>query len=175
MKVQINRAPVLTLWAATVAERTGHPWESALTLGKAVAGLNAQAKGRSLGLYTARQPEETAGSPKKKPAADLEWITVCGRPVPARKTARCVRAVDGDAVIEPGSVQKYLEKAFGEKLEEVRSAMKDLAHAYSARELESRSYGFYERFRPVVSSGVGGWGQKGELDLELFKALSTGR
>jgi hypothetical protein len=50
--LQINRAPVLTLWAAVVAERLGFTWEEALTLGRAVAGLNAYAKGKALGLFT---------------------------------------------------------------------------------------------------------------------------
>jgi len=31
--LSINRAPVLTLWAAVVAERLGFEWEEALTLG----------------------------------------------------------------------------------------------------------------------------------------------
>jgi len=35
-KVKINRAPVLTLWAAVVAERLGFEWEEALTLGNKV-------------------------------------------------------------------------------------------------------------------------------------------
>ena len=39
--VLINRAPVLTLWAAVVAERLGFNPDEALSLGKAVAGLNA--------------------------------------------------------------------------------------------------------------------------------------
>ncbi|MFO7958676.1 MAG: hypothetical protein R6X33_16425 [Candidatus Brocadiia bacterium] len=39
--VQMNRAPVLTLWAAVVAERMGFEEDEALTLGKAVAGLTA--------------------------------------------------------------------------------------------------------------------------------------
>ena len=43
--IQINRAPVLTLWAAVVAECLGFEWTEALTLGRAVAGLNAYAKG----------------------------------------------------------------------------------------------------------------------------------
>jgi hypothetical protein len=33
MTVSVNRAPVLTLWAAIVTERLGHPAETALTLG----------------------------------------------------------------------------------------------------------------------------------------------
>ena len=46
--ISINRAPVLTLWAAVVAQRLGFAEDEALTLGKAVAGLNAQAKGRAV-------------------------------------------------------------------------------------------------------------------------------
>ena len=37
--VRINRAPVLTLWAAVVAGRLGFDQAEALTLGKAVGGL----------------------------------------------------------------------------------------------------------------------------------------
>jgi hypothetical protein len=47
----VNRAPVLTLWAAVVAERLGFAWDEALTLGRAVAGLNAYSKGVRLGLF----------------------------------------------------------------------------------------------------------------------------
>ena len=42
--VKINRAPVLTLWPAVVAERLGFDWEEALTLGRAVAGSMRTAK-----------------------------------------------------------------------------------------------------------------------------------
>jgi len=45
--ISINRAPVLTLWAAVVAQRLGFNEGEALSLGKALAGLNAQAKGRT--------------------------------------------------------------------------------------------------------------------------------
>jgi len=48
-KITINRAPVLTLWAAIVAERLGFDQAEALTLGRAVAGLNAYAKRRQAG------------------------------------------------------------------------------------------------------------------------------
>jgi polygalacturonase len=49
--ISINRASVLTLWAAVVARRLGFNKEEALTLGRAVAGLNAQAKGRRPGIF----------------------------------------------------------------------------------------------------------------------------
>ena len=49
--ISINRAPVLTLWVAVVAQRLGFDEDEALTLGRAVAGLNAQAMGRRLGIF----------------------------------------------------------------------------------------------------------------------------
>jgi len=66
--VTINRAPVLTLWASVVAERMGYDTEEALTLAKALAGLNAQAKGRSLGIFKA--PKTVEGKPPKKRGLD---------------------------------------------------------------------------------------------------------
>jgi hypothetical protein len=49
--IQINRAPVLTLWAAVVAERLGFERDEALTLGRALAGLTAHTKGVRLGIF----------------------------------------------------------------------------------------------------------------------------
>ena len=54
-KILINRAPVLTLWAAVVAERLGFKHDEALSLGTALAGLNAQSKGRRLGIFKPTQ------------------------------------------------------------------------------------------------------------------------
>ena len=64
-KIIINRAPVLTLWAAVVAERLGYDHDVALTLGKGVTGLTAQSKGRRLGIFNA--PEGDA-VPRSEPA-----------------------------------------------------------------------------------------------------------
>ena len=47
----VNWAPVLTLWAGVVAQVLGFERDEALTLGRAVAGLNAYSKGVSLGLF----------------------------------------------------------------------------------------------------------------------------
>jgi len=49
--VMVNRAAVLTLWAGVVAEVLGFEHDETLTLGRAVAGLNAYSKGVSLGLW----------------------------------------------------------------------------------------------------------------------------
>ena len=46
--IVINRAPVLTLWATVVAQRLGHPADTAWTLGRAVAGSAARVQARNL-------------------------------------------------------------------------------------------------------------------------------
>ena len=49
----VNRAPMLALWAAGVAEVLGFEHDEALTIGRVVAGLNAYSKGVSLGRFQA--------------------------------------------------------------------------------------------------------------------------
>ncbi len=49
-EIVVNRAPVLTLWAAIVAERLEHDADAAITLGRAVAGSSARIKARAIGL-----------------------------------------------------------------------------------------------------------------------------
>jgi hypothetical protein len=55
LPVRVNRAPVLTLWAAIVSERVGNPPDTALTLGRFVAGSSARAKARRLGIMDEAQ------------------------------------------------------------------------------------------------------------------------
>jgi hypothetical protein len=43
--ISINRAPVLTLWAAVVAERMGFDRDETLSFGRAVAGLKPNQRG----------------------------------------------------------------------------------------------------------------------------------
>src|SRR5512145_1144795 len=90
-KIKINRAPVLTLWAAVVAERLGYDKDEALTFGKAVAGLNAQSKGRRLGIYE-EKTEEEQGKEKKEKAVRVEFIQLMGRGIPSEKTPKGLRA-----------------------------------------------------------------------------------
>ena len=77
--VMINRAPVLTLWGAVVAERQGFEPDVARTLGKCLAGLNAQSKARMLGIVGERKAIH-GGPPKKVGLGEEFWIEVCGRP-----------------------------------------------------------------------------------------------
>jgi hypothetical protein len=169
-KIKINRAPVLTLWATVVAERIGYNKNEALTLGKAIAGLNAQSKGRRLGIYEEKKDEEK-GKVEEKPT-ELEFIELLGRGVPAIKTPQGLRAAIKGEQIDPQSVEKYLRQKFGEELDEAREAMKALAKAYTPKQLESKAYDLYEKFRPEIPEGKKGWGAKGDLDLDYIRSLA---
>ncbi|MFZ1946269.1 MAG: hypothetical protein WAW06_01840 [bacterium] len=170
-QVKINRAPVLTLWAAVVAERQGHDREAALTLGKALAGLNAQSKGRRLGIFKEGEAERSKGERAARRVAGEVSATILGRSVPAIRTRAGLRATARGVAIDPQSVERYLAQKFGDDLRDVRSAMEALAKAFTPEELAQRAYGLYEAFRPSVPAGEGGWGAKGTLDLGLIRSL----
>ena len=171
--ISINRAPVLTLWAAVVAQRLGFDEDEALTLGKALAGLNAQAKGRRLGIFNPH--EERAKKAREKERGERFLIEVLGRPVPATNTEDGIRAVRGRNPIDPDSVRRYLEGKFGADLKAVRSAMPNLAKAYRPQELAHDADRLYERFRPATPEGVKGWGARGDLDLGLIEGTAKER
>ncbi len=169
--VSVNRAPVLTMWAGIVAERLGYDREAALSLGKALAGLNAQSKGRRLGIYKPAERLDTA-PPKKKRHGESFWIGLLGRPIPAVATARGIRAVERDRPIDPAGVERYLQGKFGEALQSVRRAMEELARSFEPEELALKAFSLYEQFRPDIPSGVRGWGAKGDLDLDRIRELA---
>ena len=171
-KIKINRAPVLTLWAAVVAERIGYKKDEALTLGKAVAGLNAQSKGRRLGIYEEKSEEEKEKDKKKEKQVKVEFIELLGRGAPAVKTKEGLRAAIKGEEIDPQSVEKYLQQKFGDDLNDARAAMEKLAKAFPPKQLENKAYSLYEKFRPEIPEGVKGWGVKGELDLETIRSLA---
>lgn len=171
-KFKINRAPVLTLWATIVAERMGYEKDTALTLGKAVAGLNAQSKGRRLGIYEEKSEEDKEKETKKKKPAETEFIEILGRGVPAVKTPKGLRAAIQGEAIHAGSVEAYLEGKFKDDLDDTRAAMEKLAKSYTPKQLEKEAYGLYEKFRPGIPEGKKGWGAQGELDLDYIRSLA---
>ncbi len=170
--ISINRAPVLTLWAAVVAQRLGFRWDESLSLGKALAGLNAQSKGRRLGIF--KPHEEKAKAARERERGEEFWVELCGRPVPAKNTADGIRAVKGRAVVTAESAEAYLEAKFGDHLADARAAMTTLARAYPPRELAAAAFELYETFRPAVPEDVKGWGAKGVLDLRTIRSLAKG-
>jgi hypothetical protein len=168
-KIRINRAPVLTLWAAVVAERLGFKRDEALSLGKALAGLNAQSKGQRLGIFKP-VPKELK-KVRDQERGEAFGVDLLGRAIPAVNTAAGVRAVADAKPIQPEGVERYLQSKFGDALAEARKAMTELAKALEPDELAMRAFGLYEQFRPKIPEGVRGWGAKGELDLSLIRKL----
>ena len=140
-KIQINRAPVLTLWAAVVAERLGFDHDEALSLGKALAGLNAQSKGRRLGIFKPA-PKEIRKVRERERGEEFS-VDLLGRQLPAMNTDQGVRAAVESKPSEPGTVERYLERKFDDDLPEAREAMKELADAMKPDELAEKGFGLF--------------------------------
>ena len=173
-KIKINRSPVMTLWAAVVAERLGYDEDASLSLGKAVAGLNAQSKGRSLGIYSAKDGSAKEAE-KGLAKSEASLVMLLGRPVPTVRSQYGLRASIKGQQIDSEPVRRYLQSKFGEDLGEVRAAMQALAQSYEPEALNERAFALYERFRPAVAKGKQGWGATGELDLGLLRQLTRQR
>jgi hypothetical protein len=173
--VTINRAPVLTLWAAVVAERLGYDHEAALTLGKAVAGLNAQSKGQRLGIFEEPKEPEAERKPKARQPGEHFRVSLLHRRVPVISTEHGMRASVKGQPIDPTSVRSYLAQKFGRELADVLAAMEALAKAYTPDQLEAQAYALYEQFRPDIPEGKHGWGATGPLDLDAIRELAKSR
>ena len=170
MKIKINRAPVLTLWASVVAERLGFEPTEALSLAKELAGLNAQSKGQRLGIFTPaeKSPEEV----RKQKSQEVSYVELMGRSLPVVSTPQGLRATAKDEPIAPESVEKYLKSKFGENLPAERQAMEELTRAFPPKELAQRAFRLYEQFWPKIPEGVESWGAAGELDLDKLRSLA---
>jgi hypothetical protein len=173
--VRVNRAPVLTLWATVVAERLGYDRQTALTLGKAVAGLNAVAKGRRLGLYHETPQAERKQRARARARAGVTSVELMGRRLPLVRTEEGLRAVRDRTPQDPAAVERYLEGKLGDSFPAVRAAMVALAKSVPKRELEEQAFALYEQFRPDVPSGERGWGARGELDVARLRAMARRR
>lgn len=170
--VNINRAPVLTLWAAVVAERLGFDRDEALTLGRAVAGLTAQSKGQRLGIFTPSPAEVRRVRAEKARTAGVFPVALLGRAVPVLRTGEGLRAAGKDQKpVSPASVEKYLAAKFGDALPAVRRAMERLARSRPPATLAEEGFRLYEAFRPGIPSGESGWGAKGKLSLREIERL----
>jgi hypothetical protein len=171
--LEINRAPVLTLWATVVAERLGFSHDEALTLGKAVAGLNAYSKGKALGLFKPTPMELRSQRAAHAKRAGVFHVELLHRAVPVLQTHEGLRAVAKDKPIEPASVQKYLVSKFKDGLRPVVAVMQELAASREPADLAKEAYALYEQFRPDVPVGGAGWGAAGVLSLTRIRTLAN--
>jgi hypothetical protein len=170
--VRVNRTPVLTVWAAVVAEVLGFEHGEALRLGRAVAGLNAYLNEISLGLFqpTSQEVKEPRRKMRKDETVKIDLLQ---RAVSAKHTDEGLRSLSGDSPIRPGSMQKYLESKFGEALEDVSRVMLELAKSLPPSQLAEKAYALYEKFRPEIPPDKKGWGTSGKLDLDLIRKMTS--
>jgi len=151
----VNGPPVVTLRAVVVAEVLRFEHDEALTLGRAVAGLNAYSKGVSLGLFQPT-PKEIQEQRRKMGKEERVTVDLLHRAVPAKHTNGGLRALSGESPIHPQSLQKYLESKFGDALEEVSRAMLELAKSLPPPQLVEKAYALYEKFKPEIAPGKKG-------------------
>ncbi len=170
---------MLTLWAAAVAEREGHPWEAALTFGQRIAAMFAQSKGRSLGVFEPAEetPEHAARRARERAGTfpvPVFGTSVLARHDPSPSGGGRTLAASGTGVASPAAAASYLRRAFGERLPDATAALKRLAAAVPASELQQPhvAYRLYCRIRPEVPLGVAGWGARGAFDLAAVCALA---
>ncbi len=145
--VRVNAAPVLTLWAAVVAERLGHPPDTALSLASAIAGTASRARAGAAG------------------------ITLLGRQVPVvRLPDGTFRAADDTGAAAPAEpIRAYLARAFGPRLPEVRGAMEERAARHPPEELNRIGLALFATFRPEMPPGAAGRPQRARLHLDRIR------
>jgi hypothetical protein len=165
--IRVNRAPVLTLWAAVVAERLGHPPDTSLTLGRFVAGSSARAKARRIGIIDEKQQAAECHARAAELQPKRQTVRLLGRDIPVLAADDgTLRAEDDGKPASAKSVHGYIARAFGDRLADARAAMQGLAASLPPEELNRVGFRLYEQFRPDVPEGAQGWGAKGELRLE---------
>lgn len=173
--IMINRAPVLSLWAACVTAFL-YPdvkWEACLSAGATIATLCAISKGRAVGKVdppddTAEKKAEKKHKREKDKQSSPQVLDVMSFPLP-------LNSKDGSKSVmmsgkpKPQSEPALVGKFGGEgAYRSVREAMEEGLKSWNddQNELNRKAFGMYEKFRPGVPSGGQGWGRKGELRLE---------
>ena len=104
---------------AVVAQRQGLSRAAGLTFGKSIAGLLAQSKGRSIGKFEAKETSEEDKAERVKHEEELgvQKCDVFGMKIKAVDAGGELRALDTstDTAVDPGKVQSYLKRAFGDR------------------------------------------------------------
>ncbi len=171
VEILVNRAPFLTLWASVVARSLGYDEEESLTLGKAVAGQTAAAKGVRLGILEERPEAERRAIADRRQDLGAETVLFMGRAIACLRTADGLRALADARPIDPASVKRYLVAKFKEELGPVHEKLTALAVVLPPEELNDRAMDLYMRMRPAVPSGEAGWGRLGRLDTDAIDRL----
>ena len=118
----------------------GFSHDEALTLGKAVAGLNAYSKGKALGLFKPTPAEVRTKRAAHAKQVGVFHVELLHRAVRVLQTPEGLRAVAREKSIDPAGVQKYLASKFKDALGAVSAAMAELAASRDPEELAAEAY-----------------------------------
>ena len=116
--------------------------------------------------------QEDAASKDKDEDSSIKRVDVFGMTVKAVEQDGKVLATDkGTTAIKPATVQAYLKRAFGSRLDDAKQALQSLAASLGKEDIGGQAYHLYEQFRPQVPQGQAGWGKKGQLELDRIQEL----
>ncbi|KAG6890538.1 hypothetical protein C0992_000798 [Termitomyces sp. T32_za158] len=167
----VNRAPLMTLWAMTVAERLGFRREEALSIASVYTEMNALTKGVSLGIYQSGKVSnmEAVGG------GSQSYIEFMGRRPLYRTQTQQWRALSNGTPAEPSPAFSYISRAFRQTTPHISGALRLLASSFNVEDLNGLAWGLYAQFRPTVDQ----WGAKSEVKcstiLDLRKDLKSAR
>lgn len=158
--LQVNRAPVLTLWATVVARHLGHPPDTALVLGRYVCGASARIKARRIGVADEAHEAEERLAQEAALKPNGEFVRLLGLDVPVTRTEDGTLNVDAGGKPTSGRSVRTYARAFGDRLKEIHLEMETLAASRPPEELNRVGFRLYEQFRPDAAKGAEGWGAK---------------
>ena len=124
-------------------------------------------------LWPRKMGREVKEQRRKMRKEETVTVDLLHRAVPAKHTDEGLRALSGESPIHPESVRKYLESKFGDSLEDVSNAMRELAKSLPPSQLAQKAYTLYEKFRPEIPPGKKGWAASGKLDLDLIRKMAS--
>ncbi|KAG6355698.1 hypothetical protein INS49_003662 [Diaporthe citri] len=167
----INRAPVLELWGACVAQfqYPDFSWDLCLSIGSSISTITAISKGRSIGTIAPPDESKDAASKdqNKKNGDDLPTVKVMGFPMKIKDDSVIVKGKP-KTTREVSLVRKYgSEESYGKAKNAMTEALQDWKG--KENELDLKAFHMYEQFRPDVAKGQKGWGRKGELHLSKVR------
>ncbi|KAG6829608.1 hypothetical protein H0H92_004077 [Tricholoma furcatifolium] len=159
----VNRAPLMTLWAMTVAERLGFRREEALSIASVYTEMNAVTKGVSLGIYESGKEQ---GMEAIK-GGSQSYIELMGRRPLYQTQTQQWRALSSAAPVKPSVAFSYISRAFRQTTPYISGALKLLANSFDSEELNRMGWGLYAEFRPTVDR----WGARSEVKCSTILEL----
>ncbi|KLT41565.1 hypothetical protein CC85DRAFT_320100 [Cutaneotrichosporon oleaginosum] len=197
--VTVNRAPVKTAWAYTVARRLGFDAQEALSLAHVYVHIGSMKHALSLGnIYNAQQTHEAEeeirelpgeadyrrpGAPtspqkrrgrgevvEKAVGSSQPWVMLLRTNPVIERPDGTWRAIQKGLPVEPSVAYLYITRALKDLTPHVMGAMQLVANSYDPEELNAAGVAIYSAFKPDVVE----WGQRGGVAVaDILDQIKT--